>query len=335
MLDLNQMSVFIMVVQEGSFTGAARTLSIPKSRVSRMVTDLESKLDVRLLERTTREVRTTDIGLQYYEQYKPLFEEISDIHSRISDNSSQPSGRLRISAPVGFALNIMGRWTSEFKQLYPEIDLEMIFSDTQVNLIRDGFDLGFAIGELKDSSLIARKFDETDPILCASPAFIKEYGPFTHPEQLNNVPWVQVNGANGFTHNATFAHKTTGETININQNDSVLTNHHEVAVNHILAGQGVSISSAFFTYEQLIRGELEVVLPEWVVQQEPLYMIFPSGKHQAKKVRAFIDYFIEKAEQINTLMEQCSHLPEDEQVKKLKQYLSSDATVHPKLRDQS
>ena len=333
MLDLNQLSVFIQVVQEGSFTGAARALDIPKSRVSRMITDLESKLNVRLLERTTREVRTTDIGLQYYEQYKPLFEEITDIHARISDRSSKPSGRLRICAPVGFALDILGRWTSEFKQLFPEIDIEILFSDDDVNLIRDGFDLGFAIGELQDSSLIARKFDETDPVLCATPDFIKRYGPFTHPEQLNSVPWVQVRGNNGFTHNACFEHKSSGEKLNVQQNVSVLTNHHEVALNHLMAGQGVALSSPFFVYEQLIRGELEVVLPEWEAQQEPLYLIFPSGKHQAKKVRVFIDYFIEKSEQINSLMEQCSHLPQEEQIVKLKEFLSSDEIVHPALRD--
>lgn len=332
MLDLNQMSVFVHVVQAGSFTGAARALDIPKSRVSRMITDLERKLDVRLLERTTREVRTTDVGLEYYEQYKPLFEEIQDIHARISDHNDKPSGRLRICAPVGFALDLMGRWTSEFKQLYPEIDFEILFSDSDVNLIRDGFDLGFAIGQQKDSTLIARKFDETDPILCATPEFIKQYGPFTHPEQLTNVPWVQVQGSDGFTHNACFKNKNTGEEIEVSQTANVLTNHHDVALNHIMAGQGISITSAFFTYEQLIRGELEVVLPEWEVQQEPLYMIFPSGKHQAKKVRAFIDYFIEKSEQIKTLMEQCSHLPEEEQVKKLKEYLSGDEVVHPSLR---
>lgn len=323
-LDLNQMSVFIQVVQEGSFTGAARRLGIPKSRVSRMITDLEDKLNVRLLERTTREVRATDIGLEYYTEYKPLFEEISDIHTRISDHSREPSGRLRICAPVGFAFEAMGRWMTEFKTLYPQVELELVFSDSDIHLVRDGFDIGFAIGELEDSSLIARKFDETSPILCASPKFIEQHGPITHPDQLHDLPWVIVGSRNGYKHSTLFVNPETQESVQVEPNSSVMVNHHEVALHHMLAGQGLSISAAFFAYEQILSGRLETILPEWQIKQEPLQLVFPSGRHQAKKVRAFIDFFMDKTHKMHELMEKCSHLSQEQQIKQLRDYLDNE-----------
>ncbi|EAT12622.1 LysR family transcriptional regulator [Bermanella marisrubri] len=325
MLDLNQMSVFIAVVKEGSFTGAARQLGIPKSRVSRMITDLEDKLNARLLERTTREVRPTDIGLEYYQEYKPLFEEISDIHSRISDRSQKPSGHLRICAPVSFAFSAMGRWMAEFKSHYPEVEVELVFSDGDVHLVRDGFDIGFAIGELEDSSLIARKFDETSPVLCASPDFVKRYGPFNHPEQLREVPWVIIGSRHGHRHNTEFTHPETGETVEIEPDCSVMVNHQEVAIHHLTASQGLSVTAAFFAYEQLLRGELQILLANWKIKQEPLQLVFPSGRHQAKKVRAFIDFFMEKTNKMHALMEKCAHLSQEQQAKQLREYLEQEA----------
>ncbi|MGB3667700.1 MAG: LysR family transcriptional regulator [Bermanella sp.] len=323
MLDLNQMSVFIKVVQEGSFTAAARILDMPKSRVSRMITDLEDKLSVRLLERTTREVRPTDIGIQYYEQYKPLFEEIVDIHEQISDSQKDASGHLRISAPVGFAIELMGRWMADFKSAYPLIDIEMVFDDGELNLVRDGFDVGFVMGQLEDSSLIARKLDDTDPIVCASPDFVKQYGPFTHPEQLNTVPWIEMGSRKGHTHNACFINKHTGERLEVKQHSAVTVNHNEIAKQHMIAGQGVGISSTLMTYEDIVSGRLDVILHDWQIEQEPLYMVFPSGKHQAKKVRAFIDFFIERAQELEDLMSQCTDFSEVEQLERFKKYLTT------------
>jgi DNA-binding transcriptional LysR family regulator len=324
MLDLNQMSVFIKVVQEGSFTAAARNLDMPKSRVSRMITDLEDKLSVRLLERTTREVRPTDIGVQYYEQYKPLFEEIIDIHERISDRQKDASGHLRISAPVGFAIELMGRWMADFKSTHPLIDIEMVFNDGELHLIRDGYDVGFVMGQLEDSSLIARKLDDTDPIICASPGFVKQHGPFTHPEQLNTVPWIEMGSKKGYTHNACFVHKETGERLDVKQHSAVTVNHNEIAKQHIIAGQGVGISSTFMSYEDIANGRLNVILPDWQIEQEPLYMVFPSGKHQPKKVRAFIDFFIERSKELEDLMKQCINCDETDQLKHFQKYLATN-----------
>jgi len=323
MLDLNQMSVFIKVVQEGSFTAAARSLEMPKSRVSRMITDLEDKLSVRLLERTTREVRPTDIGLQYYEQYKPLFAEILNIHEQISDTQKEPSGHLRISAPVGFAIDIMGSWMAQFKAENPQINIEMVFNDGELHLIRDGFDVGFVIGQLEDSSLIARKLDDTDPIICASPKFIEQHGPFTHPEQLNHVPWVEMGSRKGHTHNACFIHKETNEQLEVKQHSAITVNHNEIAKQHIIAGQGVGISSTLMIYEDIASKRLEVILPDWQIVQEPLYMVFPSGKHQPKKVRAFIDFFIERSKELEHLTNRGSNLDKAEQVEYINKYLAA------------
>ena len=189
MLDLNQLAIFIRVVDEGSFTAAGKSLQVPKSRISRMVADLESNLGVRLLQRSTRQVSLTQVGADYYNNCKHLVAEIMDVHAEISDRQDRPHGLLRIAVPMVVGSGILGRFVAQFQQAYPDVRVEICHTDRQVNLIEEKFDLGMFVGELPESSLVARTIAETDLMLCASPEFIELNG---MPSSLEAVSYTHL-----------------------------------------------------------------------------------------------------------------------------------------------
>lgn len=320
MLDLNQMAVFVRVVQERSFTAAAKVLGMPKSRVSRMITDLEEKLGMRLLQRTTREVHPTEIGQQYFEQYESLFNEIHDIHHRIQDDQTAPSGLLKVAAPVGIAIDLIGQWNAEFIARYPKIDLELEFTDREVNLVREGFDCGFSVGELADSSLIARRLDYTDPLLCATPELIQQLGNIQHPADLSTLPWIKF-GTRQDKNKLTFVHRNTGEETEVKLTPKVTVNHHTAAMPHVLLGQGFTMTSIFFSAQEIADGTLVSLLPDWQIKQEEVCLVFPSGRYQSKKLRAFIDFYLEKATDQQSFAAQAKNLPPEQQAEFIRRYV--------------
>lgn len=320
MLDLNQMAVFVRVVQERSFTAAAKVLGMPKSRVSRMITDLEEKLGMRLLQRTTREVHPTDVGQQYFEQYEPLFDEIHNIHSRILDDQTAPSGLLKVAAPVGFAVDLLGRWNAEFLSRYPKIELELEYTDREVNLVREGFDCGFVVGELQDSSLIARRLDDTDPIICATTVFLQQYPAIKHPADLHELPWVKF-GTRQDKNKLTLIHRSSGEEVQVKLNPRITVNHHHAAMQHTLADQGLLITSVFFSAEEMLKGKLTPVLPDWAIKQEEVCLVFPSGRYISKKLRAFVDFYLEKTDEFKDFSAHIKAMPAEKQAEAISQYM--------------
>lgn len=328
MLDLNQMAVFVRVVQERSFTAAAKVLGMPKSRVSRMITDLEEKLGMRLLQRTTREVHPTDVGQQYFEQYEPLFDEIHNIHSRILDDQTAPSGLLKVAAPVGFAIDLLGRWNAEFLGRYPKIELELEYTDHEVNLVREGFDCGFVVGELQDSSLIARRLDDTDSIICATREFLQQYPQITHPSALNELPWVKF-GTRQDKNKLTMHHRLTGEEVQVKLSPRITVNHHHAALQHTLADQGLLITSVFFSAEEILKGKLIPILPDWKIAQEEVCLVFPSGRYVSKKLRAFIDFYLEKTNEFQEFAAHVKSLPAEKQAELISQYMQYHTTNKP------
>src|ERR1700733_12669813 len=157
MLDLNDIMVFARVVEAGSFTAAARLLGMPKTTVSRRIAALEREVGVRLVHRTTRSLSMTDAGRLYYEQSSRALRTIEDANLRLAEARAEPSGTIRISAPVGFGGHFLIRAVVEFLTLYPKTNVELRLTDDKLNLIEDGIDLAFRTGRLENSTLIARK----------------------------------------------------------------------------------------------------------------------------------------------------------------------------------
>lgn len=171
MLDLNDIVVFARVVETGSFTAAARLLAMPKTTVSRRVAALEREVGVRLLQRTTRSLNVTDAGRLYYEQSSQALRTIEEANLRLAEARAEPSGTIRISAPVGFGGHFLTAAVVDFLAIYPKTKVELRLTDDKLNLVEDGIDLAFRTGILQDSTLIARKLGSTHRLLCASPDY--------------------------------------------------------------------------------------------------------------------------------------------------------------------
>jgi DNA-binding transcriptional LysR family regulator len=309
MLDLNQLAIFIRVVDEGSFTAAGKSLQVPKSRISRMVADLESNLGVRLLQRSTRQVSLTQVGADYYNNCKHLVAEIMDVHAEISDRQDRPHGLLRIAVPMVVGSGILGRFVAQFQQAYPDVRVEICHTDRQVNLIEEKFDLGMFVGELPESSLVARTIAETDLMLCASPEFIELNGMPSSLEELQSMAFVKI-GEGMQVESFDMIH-VSGEISTIKLEPHIVTNHIAAAMNSIIQGAGVGVLPMFMASEYLLTGRMIPIMNDWSFRPQSLSVVYPSRQYLSLKVRCFIDFLVTEIEQLKLSLDR---LPKDEKL---------------------
>ncbi|MFC3032882.1 LysR family transcriptional regulator [Pseudoalteromonas fenneropenaei] len=187
---LNLMQCVVALVEEGSFTAAASRLGRSKALISTHITSLEAELGVRLLNRSTRHLQLTAEGRIYYEEAKRILEEVAQLESALQSNSQKLVGRLRLSVPSTFGEMCLLPFLAQFQIKHPELAIDCVFQDRYVDLIAEGFDLAIRIGQLKDSSLIARKVHEITLKVCASPKFLAEHPPITRPTELSKLPCI-------------------------------------------------------------------------------------------------------------------------------------------------
>ena len=183
---IDAMRAFVSVVIEGSFSNAATAMQLSPQLVSKYVSKLEERLDMRLLNRTTRKVSLTEAGTHYFEHAQQVLLSIDDMESKLGGLQQNPKGTLRISAPVSFALKHMAQLVTDFQALYPLVNVDLQLNDRKVDIVEEGFDVALRIGQLKSSSLIAKQVAPIRVILCAAPDYLKKYGVPSKPEDLKN-----------------------------------------------------------------------------------------------------------------------------------------------------
>ena len=181
---VEDMQIFKRIVEAGSISKAAAQLDTVKSAVSRRLKELEKRLNVTLLQRTTRRQMLTEAGQRYYQSCLRLLDDIAEAEAQVTDTQSELAGQLRIAVPLSFGLQHLSQVLLDFQQQHPQLQLDIDFSDRFVDLVADGFDLAIRIGQLPDSSLKARRLSHSRIMLCASPAYLQQYGKPTHPEDL-------------------------------------------------------------------------------------------------------------------------------------------------------
>lgn len=309
MLDINQLMVFIRVVDEGSFTSAGKSLGMPKSRVSRMVSDLEASLGSRLLQRTTRQLSLTEVGNEYYTRCRHLIQEIVEAHQVISDREHAPHGVLRIMVPMIAGSGSMGHFITRFQAQYPNVRVEVVHTDRDVNMIQEGFDVGFFVGELPDSSLIARVLTESDSLLCASPMYLQKHGRPQTPQDLESLSCVKLGeGIQPEVYELLNIHH--GGSTSVRVEPTIVTNLMAGAVNSIINGAGIGRVPYLLAGESILNGDLVPLFSDWQIRPEPISLAYPSRQYLPKKVRMFIDFMVSEVEQLNRLMDE---LPTPEQ----------------------
>jgi DNA-binding transcriptional LysR family regulator len=285
MLDLNDIVVFARVVEAGSFTAAARLLGMPKTTVSRRIAALEREVGVRLLQRTTRSLTMTDAGRLYYEQSSQALRTIEDANLRLAEARAEPSGTIRISAPVGFGGYFLTSTVFDFLAAHPKTKVELRLTDDTLNLVGNGIDLAFRTGVLSDSTLIARKLGSTHRILCASPDYLARRGVPVVPADLARHHCV-IAGPSVASAHWVLDGPQGQETVTVA--GRFAANEMQAVVAAAIAGYGIA-QLPYQVAEASIRdGRLRRVLGDYTTPAGGLYAVYPSSRHLSPLVKAFI-----------------------------------------------
>jgi DNA-binding transcriptional LysR family regulator len=286
-MDLNDIVVFARVAETRSFTGAAEQLGLPKSTVSRKLAQLEERLGVRLVQRTTRKLALTEIGQAYYERCARIVADLAAAEQLVTDMQASPRGRVRVSAPVDLASRYLGTIIAELLAACPDINVELDASDRLVDLIEEGFDVAIRFGALAESSLVARKLFTVSAVLCASPGYLARHGTPSAIEDLEDharvlftpspriQSWTLENGAASFElgRPARFASNNVGSC-------------REAA----LAGAGIALLTELMVAEDVAAGTLVPVLPAWRSKAIECHAVYPARQNLPPRLTLFLDH---------------------------------------------
>ena len=284
-MDLNEMIVFARVVQAGSFRSAATELGMPKSTVSRKVSELEARLKARLLQRTTRKLSLTDVGRTYYDYCARILSEIEDAERAVGSLQDAPRGLLRVTA--GTSSGWMGPIVGEFLKRYPEVRLELSCTGRVVDLIEERFDLGIRAGALADSTLVARSLGTVRWFLVATSMYLKRRGRPKSPDDLKTHDCLLF-GAGAVSSGVRLQNGEQSAQVTVTPR--MIVNDFDILRAGANAGLGITILPAFYCVEDLRARKLERVLHDWSVPATPIHVVYPSTRHISQKVQAFVDY---------------------------------------------
>ncbi len=288
---LASLKAFVKVVELGSFSEAGRQLRLSRSAVSKYVADLEDELGVQLLNRTTRHASPTENGQAYFERALTILADLDAADQAAAQLQSTPRGLLRVNAPMSFGTIKLGPAIAAFMARYPELQIQLVLSDEQVDPVQQGLDVTLRIAELENSSLIARKIAPIDRVVCASPGYLAAHGTPAHPTDLRG-------------HNClTYGFLATGNQWKLTGPDgdhwiqpewTLCVNNAEVLRDAALADRGIAVLPVFLAEKELASGALRAILPDYKPPQLTLYAIYPPTRHLAVKVRLFIDFLVER-----------------------------------------
>ncbi len=285
------LTAFLRTVELGSQAAAADALGLSRMAVGRQIQGLEQRLGVRLLQRTTRRQTLTEAGAAFYEQARQAVQQLQQAADQASEMQTSLRGKLRISAPVSFSLRNFSSKLSAFSARHPELLVDLVLSDRQVDLLEDGFDLALRIGSLPDSSLMSRRLARFPIIPCASPAYLERHGAPREPEDLlahNCLRYSRSGQMRGWTLGAadgTSRVIPVRGTLDCNNGDALLA--------AALAGQGIILQPSFIVEEALNDGRLVWVLPGRKLRWMDLHALFPQAPIVPVKLRLFLDFLTE------------------------------------------
>jgi DNA-binding transcriptional LysR family regulator len=288
---LTSIRAFARVVQQGSFAAAARDLRLSRSAVSKYVIELEQELGVQLLSRTTRSVTPTENGQAYYERCTAILSDLEEADLVVTRLQSEPRGLLRVNAPMSFGTLHLGRAVADFMERYPQLQIQLVLSDQQIDPVQEGFDVTLRIADLPSSSLIARKIAPALRVVCAAPSYLERRGTPKHPNELRDHDCLA------------YGHLATGNQWKLTGPDgdhwihipwTLCTNNGEVLRDSAVRGRGIVLLPTFIAGADLQQGSLRTILADYKAPEISIYAIYPQTRHLSVKVRVFIDFLVER-----------------------------------------
>jgi DNA-binding transcriptional LysR family regulator len=293
---LPYMSMFVRVVELGSFSAAAEQSGLTASAVSRQIASLESALSVKLLERTTRKLRLTEVGTEVFARCQEMVKAARSVQEIAQRFVSSPQGMVRISAPKAFGKRIISPLIPEFLRRYPQVDVQLMLSDQPNDLISDDFDLLIRITETPPLGLAARPLLQVHHVLCASERYLSHAGTPLHPDDLAHHSCVYLGETPG-DNRWQLRHIHSGEKVTVNVNGRFVSNHSEVRLEAAIADLGVGCVPFFTATEALANQQIVEVLPQWryeTTYHGQAWILYPPNRYLPPKCRVLIDYLAEK-----------------------------------------
>jgi len=289
--DLNDMMVFLAVVETGSFTLAADRLGIPKANVSRKVSRLEQHLDVTLLERSTRSQHLTEAGRRYLQHCKRIHEELDLATASVCELFHSYAGELKVGASVATGQQILRPALGRFMHQYPELNVQLNLVNRRVDFIEEGFDVVIRIGQLKDSLLIAKKLGSVSRGLYASPAYLAKNGKPEQVKQLADHQLLIMNSANNDIKLTLLSEQ--GESFILDCQPRLLVDDFVMLKQAIVDGLGIAVLPDYMSRKEVAAGQLVNILPSWGMAAVDVYALYPKHRAKIPKVKAFLDFVSE------------------------------------------
>jgi DNA-binding transcriptional LysR family regulator len=287
---IDAMQAFVAVADLQGFAPAARKLGLSPSAVTRLIAALEDRLGARLLQRTTRQVALTDAGSRYLERVRRILSDVEEAEGAAEGERTRPSGRLVVSAPIGFGRLYVSPVMSAYLKRYPEVFGELRLSDRMVNLVEDGVDLAVRIGHLADSTLVARHVGEMRRIVVASSGYLKQRGEPKTPQAIASHATIEF-GATATSPEWRFVEDNSE--IRISHMPRLITNSADAAIQYAEQGGGLTRVLAYQAADGIKAGRLKIVLEKFEEPPLPIHLVYPTSRLLSAKVRTFVDLVVE------------------------------------------
>jgi DNA-binding transcriptional LysR family regulator len=287
---IDAMQAFVAVADNRGFAPAARKLGLSPSGVTRLIAALEDRLGARLLQRTTRSVTLTDVGARYLERARRILADVEEAEAAAEGERTRPSGRLVVSAPVGFGRLHVSPVMSAYLTRYGEVSGELRLEDRIINLVEDGVDVAVRIGHLADSTLVARHVGEMRRIVVASPAYLEARGEPKSPKAIASHQTIQF-GATVASPDWRFVED--GREVRVASTPRLITNSADAAIQYAEQGGGLTRVLAYQAADAIKRGRLRIVLAKFERPALPIHLVYPTSRLLSAKVRTFIDLVVE------------------------------------------
>ncbi len=290
---LEDMSAFVRIIESGSISLAANQLGVAKSAVSRRLAELEERLGVQLLQRTTRQSSLTEAGRSYYQRALQILADVSELNAATSNTKAQLEGVIKIAVPLTFGLQQLAPAINAFAMAHPDLLIHLDFSDRKVDIVEEGFDLAVRIAELQDSTHIARRLAPIQIILCASPAYLEQHGTPEKPQDLKAHRTLQyaLMPRSSWT-----LISPDGKQVTVAIREKMGANNGEFLRVAAVSGQGLVRLPTFIVWQEIEKGELVRVMADYTIPPLNAYAIYPQTRHLSHRVRALIDFLVKRFE---------------------------------------
>lgn len=293
--NLRRLAYFVAVVETGSFTAAAERLGITKAVVSQQVARLEREFRASLLVRTTRKVQVTEAGRTFYQRCALILHEADEAFNELAEASTEPSGMLRLTAPLDYGVGVLMPTIAAFTLRYPACKVDAILSDQTLDMMSSNIELAIRVGWLTESGLQARKIGSFRQVLVAAPSLAPQVSRLTRPEQIARLPFIANSALREHSH-WNFSHKRS-EQQSVAVQASIFLDATLAVREAVCAGAGLSVLPDYAIADDLASGRLIQVLPQWTLPTGGIHAVFPAARFRPAKVRAFVDLLVESEQQ--------------------------------------